>query len=212
MMAKLGILGSGSGSNMAAIDDWCRIGRLGAEVVLVLSDVEAAGILVRAEERSLPQAYIAPGGYRAKLDGRAEKEFIDRLKAAKVDWVVLAGFMRIIKSVFLKAFPERIVNVHPSLLPSFPGLDAAAQALDYGAKVTGTTVHVVDQGIDTGAVVAQEAVRIEENDTPETLQERIKTVEHRLYPQALADLVAGRIQIRGRKTVRRESELHRMRP
>lgn len=192
---------------MAAIDDCCRRGRLAAEVVLVLSDVEEAGILIRAKARSLPHAYIAPGGYRAKLDDRAEKEFINRLKAAKVDWVVLAGFMRIIKSVFLKAFPERIVNVHPSLLPSFPGLDAAAQALDYGAKMTGTTVHLVDQGIDTGAVVAQEAVRIEENDTPETLHERIKTVEHRLYPQALADLIAGRIQICGRKTIRQESLL-----
>lgn len=215
-MAKLGILGSGSGSNMAAIDDCCCMGRLDAEVVLVLSDVEKAGILVRAKERSLPHAYIDPGGYRVKLDDRAEKEFIDRLKAAKVDWVVLAGFMRIIKSVFLKAFPERIVNVHPSLLPSFPGLDAAAQALDYGAKMTGTTVHLVDQGIDTGAIVAQESVRIEENDTPETLHERIKTVEHWLYPQALADLVAGRIQICGRKTVRQgsclETELHRTRP
>lgn len=211
-MAKLGILGSGAGSNMVAIDDCCRMGKLAAEVVLVLSDVEKAGILARAKERSLPYAYIAPGGYRAKLDDQAEKEFIDRLKTAKVDWVILAGFMRIIKSVFLKAFPERIVNVHPSLLPSFPGLDAAAQALDYGAKMTGTTVHLVDQGIDTGAVVAQESVRIEENDTPETLHERIKTVEHWLYPQALADLVAGRIQICGRKTVRRETELHRTRP
>lgn len=201
---------------MVAIDDCCRMGRLAAEVVLVLSDVEEAGILVRAKERSLNYAHIAPGGYRAKLNDRAEKEFIDRLKAANVDWVVLAGFMRIIKSVFLKAFPERIVNIHPSLLPSFPGLDAAAQALDYGAKMTGTTVHLVDQGIDTGAIVAQEAVRIEENDTPETLHERIKTVEHRLYPQALADLIAGRIQICGRKTVRQgnllETKLSRNRP
>ena len=201
---------------MAAIDDCCRMGRLDAEVVLVLSDVEEAGILVRAKERSLPHAYIDPGGYRAKLDDRAEKEFMDRLKTTQVDWVVLAGFMRIIKSDFLKAFPERIVNVHPSLLPSFPGLDATAQALDYGAKMTGTTVHVVDQCIDTGAIVAQEAVCIEENDTPETLHERIKTVEHWLYPQALADLIAGRIQICGRKTVRQgsrlETELHRTRP
>ncbi len=211
-MAKLGILGSGLGSNMVAIDDCCRMGKLGAEVVLVLSDVEESGILVRAKERSLPHVYIAPGGYRAKLDDRAEKEFMDQLKVAKVDWVVLAGFMRIIKSDFLKAFPERIVNVHPSLLPSFPGLGAVAQALDYGVKVTGTTVHLVDQGIDTGAVVAQESVRIEENDTSETLHKRIKTVEHCLYPQALADLIAGRIQICGRKTVRRESELHRTRP
>lgn len=192
---------------MAVIDDCCRMGRLDAEVVLVLSEVEESGILARAKERSLPHAYIAPGGYRAKLDDRAEREFINRLKATKVDWVVLAGFMRIIKSDFLKAFPERIVNVHPSLLPSFPGLDAAAQALDYGAKMTGTTVHLVDQGIDTGAIVAQEAVRIEENDTPETLHERIKTVEHRLYPQALADLIAGRIQICGRKTIRQGSRM-----
>ncbi len=191
---------------MTAIDDSCRMGTLDAEVVLVLSDTLEAGILARAKERALPHAHIAPGEYRAKLDNRAEKDFIGQLRAAAVDWVVLAGFMRIIKSGFLRTFPDRIVNIHPSLLPAFPGLDAAAQAIEHGAKITGTTVHLVDQGIDTGAIIAQEAVRIEETDTPETLHKRIQTAEHRLYPQALQDLIAGRIQIRGRKTFRQRRE------
>ncbi|MCS1409319.1 MAG: Phosphoribosylglycinamide formyltransferase [Verrucomicrobia subdivision 3 bacterium] len=202
MAAKLGILGSGEGSNMAAIDDSCRSGVLAAEVALVLSDVEDSGILKLAKERNISHAYIAPGQYRTKLDDSAESEFIRQLQAAAVDWVVLAGFMRIIKSNSLRAFPERIVNIHPSLLPSFPGLGAAAQAIEFGAKVTGATVHVVDQGIDTGAIIAQEAVRIEEGDTAQRLHERIKATEHRLYPQALNDLISGRIKICGRTTQR----------
>lgn len=202
MAAKLGILGSGNGSNMEAIADACQRGQLPAEVAIVLSDVSDAPILARARERGIQACQIDPGHFRSKLSDEAEQQIIDTLKAAQIDWVILAGFMRIIKSDFLRAYPERIVNIHPSLLPSFPGLNAPQQALDYGVGVTGTTVHIVDQGIDTGAIIAQEPVRVQSDDTPERLHQRIKETEHQLYPQALSELITGRIQVTGRTITR----------
>ena len=202
MVAKLGILGSGTGSNMAAIVDACRSGQLAAEPVIVLSDVGDADILHGAKERQISSKFIPPGPYKSKLSDDSERAFIENLQAAKVNWVILAGFMRIIKSEFLRAFPERIVNIHPSLLPSFPGLNAPAQAISYGVQVTGTTVHMVDQGIDTGAIIAQEPVFIEPQDTPETLHAKIKGMEHRIYPQAVSDLVSGKIKVCGRQVIR----------
>ncbi len=201
MVARLGILGSSAGTNMAALADACETGTLAGEVVLVLSDVVDSGILKQAKSRGLPAQFISPGNYRSKLDEAAERSFIEALQAARVEWVLLAGFMRIIKSEFLRAFPERIVNIHPSLLPSFPGRNAPAQALESGVKVTGTTVHMVDQGIDTGAIIAQESVPVQDDDTPETLQARIQTIEHQLYPRAVHALVTGRIQVTGRQTI-----------
>lgn len=141
MAAKLGILGSGAGSNMAAIVDACQSGLLVAEPVLVLCDVENAGILELAKERQITGRFIPPGPFKSKLSDDMERRYIEALQEADVNWVLLAGFMRIIKSEFLRAFPERIVNIHPSLLPSFPGLNAPAQAISYGVQVTGTTVH-----------------------------------------------------------------------
>ena len=202
MVAKLGILGSGHGSNMEAIATACQGGQLPADVALVLSDVADAPILDRALERGIAAQAIDPGHFRSKLSDEAERQFIDTLKSAQIDWVILAGFMRIIKSDFLRAFPERIVNIHPSLLPSFPGLNATQQALDYGVGITGTTVHIVDQGIDTGAIIAQEPVRVQPGDTPERLQQRIKETEHQLYPRALTELVTGRIRVTGRTITR----------
>ena len=202
MGSRLGILGSGSGTNMAAIVEACRSGTVPANPVLVLSDVENASILQLATQQGIENRYIPPGPYKTKLSEESEQSFIHALQAANVDWVVLAGFMRIIKSGFLRAFPERIVNIHPSLLPSFPGLNAASQAIAHGVQVTGTTVHLVDQGIDSGAIVAQAPVNVEAGDTPETLHDRIKQVEHRLYPQAIAALVSGDIKIEGRRIVR----------
>ncbi|MEJ5360415.1 MAG: phosphoribosylglycinamide formyltransferase, partial [Desulfobacterales bacterium] len=165
--------------------------RLPAEVVLVLSDVPDAGILARARERGIPARHLPPGPYRTRLDEAAEAAYIAALQEARVDLVVLAGFMRILKAPFLRAFPQKIVNIHPSLLPSFPGLEAWKQALDYGVKITGVTVHLVDHGVDTGPIVAQAAVPVEDDDTPETLHARIQEVEHRLYPEAIAHLLAG---------------------
>lgn len=186
---------------MVAIADACAAGRVAAEIAVVLSDVAEAGILERARERGLTAEYVAPGKYRTKLDEDAERGFIDRLRAAEVDLVVLAGFMRILKGEFLRAFSDRVINIHPSLLPAFPGLEAWKQALDYGVKVTGCTVHFVDQGIDSGAIIGQETVPVLESDSASTLHERIQEAERRLYPRAVDALARGRIQIQGRRTI-----------
>jgi phosphoribosylglycinamide formyltransferase-1 len=198
---RLGVLGSGKGSNLAAIADACADGRIPAEIGLVISDVRDAGILERARERALPAEFVPPGKFRTKLDEDAEQSFIRRLMEAQVDVVVLAGFMRILKGEFLRAFPDRVINIHPSLLPAFPGLEAWKQALDYGVKVTGCTVHFVDQGIDSGAIIGQETVAVLDHDTPGSLHERIQEAERRLYPRAVAGLARGEIQVQGRRTL-----------
>ncbi len=184
---------------MVAIADACREGRIPAEVAVVISDVADAGILDRARERGLEARHLPPGKFRTKLDEEAEAAFIQTLKEVRVDLVVLAGFMRILKGEFLKAFPQRVINIHPSLLPSFPGLEAWKQALDYGVKVTGCTVHFVDQGVDTGPIIAQQAVPVLDGDTHATLHERIQVAERTLYPQAVAALARGCLRIHGRQ-------------
>jgi len=202
---KLGILGSGKGSNMTAIAEACRTGLIPAEVAIVISDVAGAGILERAKERGLRAEFVPPGSFRTKLDEEAERAYIGALIEAGVDWIVLAGFMRILKGDFLRAFAHRVVNIHPALLPSFPGLEAWKQALDYGVKVTGCTVHLVDQGIDTGPIVAQQTVAVLDDDTPDTLRERIQEAERALYPAAIGGLLRGEILAQGRRTVRRRA-------
>src|SRR5437763_2821266 len=182
---RLGVLGSGKGSNFVAIADACAEGRIPAEVVVVLSDVAEAGILERARERHIPVRFIPPGKFRTKLDDEAERAFVEMLRAAKVDLIALAGFMRVLKGDFLRAFEGRIVNIHPSLLPSFPGLEAWKQALDHGVKVTGCTVHFVDAGIDAGAIIGQQTVPVLDNDTAEALHRRIHGAEHELYPKCV---------------------------
>jgi len=201
---RLGLLGSGKGSNMAAIADACRAGNVPAEIAIVLSDVADAGILARAKERGLRAGFIAPGKFRTKLDEEAERACVAALREAQVDLVVLAGFMRILKGDFLRAFRQRVVNIHPALLPSFPGLEAWKQALDYGVKVTGCTVHFVDQGVDTGAIIAQQTVPVLDTDTPATLLERIQEAERDLYPKAIALLAGDRIIASGRRTFLRK--------
>src|SRR5512137_3186835 len=171
---RIGVLGSGKGSNFVAIADACRAGAVPAEVVLVLSDVAEAGILERARERGIPARFVAPGKFRTKLDEEAERAYIEALRGAEVDLVALAGFMRVIKEGLLGAFAGRIINIHPSLLPAFPGLEAWKQALEHGVKVTGCTVHFVDAGVDTGPIILQEAVPVLPGDTPETLHGRIQ--------------------------------------
>ena len=195
------MLGSGRGSNLAAIADACRAGEIPAEVAIVLSDLPEAGILTQARERGLDAEFIAPGKFRTKLDEEAERAYISRLVDAQVDLVALAGFMRILKGDFLRAFPLRVVNIHPSLLPAFPGLEAWKQALDCGAKVTGCTVHFVDQGVDSGPIIAQETVPILPGDTPATLHERIQQAERLLYPRCLGALAEEKVLVKGRQTV-----------
>jgi len=198
---RIGILGSGKGSNMAAIADAIRAGAVPVEIALVLSDVADACILAHARERELPAEFIAPGKFRTKLDEEAEQSFVRRLREARVDLVALAGFMRILKGDFLRAFAGRVINIHPSLLPAFPGLEAWKQALDYGVKVTGCTVHFVDQGIDSGPIIAQETVPVLPGDTAASLRERIQQAERRLYPRTIAALAQGRIVVKGRQCV-----------
>ncbi len=198
---RLGVLGSGKGSNFVAIADACAAGKIPAEISVVLSDVADSGILQHASERRLRTEFIAPGKFRTKLDDEAERTFIDKLQNARVDLIVLAGFMRILKGEFLRVFANRVINIHPSLLPAFPGLESWKQALDYGVKFTGCTVHFIDQGVDTGPIIAQQTVPILTGDTPETLHQRIQEAEWKLYPEAVGALARGEVQVAGRQTI-----------
>ena len=197
----MGVLGSGKGSNFVAIADAIAAGKNPAEVALVLSDVADAGILAHARQRNLEARFIPPGNFRTKLDEEAEWAYVAALKVAQVDLVVLAGFMRVLKDAFLRAFAGRIVNIHPSLLPAFPGLEAWNQALAHGVKVTGCTVHFVDAGVDSGAIIGQQTVPVLDDDTPETLHQRIHAAEHELYPKCVAAIAHGEISIQGRRVV-----------
>lgn len=200
---RLGVLGSGKGSNFVAIADAIAAGKIPAQVSIVLSDVENAGILEHARQRNLPACFIAPGKFRTKLEEDAERAYVTALQEANVDLIVLAGFMRVLKGDFLRAFEGRIVNVHPSLLPSFPGLEAWKQALDYGVKATGCTVHYVDAGVDSGAIIGQQTVPVLDDDTAATLHARIHAAEHDLYPKCVAAIARGEISVQGRRVQRR---------
>ena len=197
----MGVLGSGKGSNFVAIAEACAAGKIPADLAIVLSDVETAGILEHARARKIAATYIPPGKFRTKLDEESERAFVGALRAARVDWIVLAGFMRVLKGDFLRAFEGRIVNIHPSLLPSFPGLEAWRQALDHGVKFTGCTVHFVDAGVDAGPIIGQQTVPVLPKDVPESLHRRIHVAEHELYPKCVAALVRGEIKVRGRATI-----------
>jgi phosphoribosylglycinamide formyltransferase 1 len=184
----LGILGSGKGSNCRAILESIKCGALAAEARVVISDIFDAPILDIAREFSVPNAYLPPGRFQTRLEPQAEADLVRMLREAGVELVVLAGFMRVLKSPMLEAFPRRIVNIHPSLLPRFPGLEAWKQAMVAGEKVTGCTVHYVDEQIDHGDVIAQRQVPILPDDTPETLHARIQIVEHELYPTVVGQI------------------------
>jgi phosphoribosylglycinamide formyltransferase-1 len=187
----IGILGSGRGTNCRAILEAVRSGATDADVRIVVSDVIDAPILDIAREFEVPSVCLPPGQFRTRLDTATENELVKILVDAGVRLVVLAGFMRVLRSPMLEAFPRAIVNIHPSLLPKFPGLEAWKQALAAGETVTGCTVHYVDEKIDHGAIIAQRKVPILPNDTPETLHQRIQVAEHELYPAAIAALMSG---------------------
>jgi phosphoribosylglycinamide formyltransferase-1 len=200
-MAKLnlGVLGSGAGSNMQSIVDAIEAGTLDAEIKLVLADFPDAKILGRAAKHSIRAEYLDCAPFKTKLEGSAEDRCIEMLKAAGVDTVVLAGFMRIVKPKLLAAFPNRVINIHPALLPAFPGVHGWTQALDYGCKVAGVTVHFVDAGTDTGPIIVQKAVPVMEDDTPESLHARIQIQEHIAYPEALRIIASEKYAIEGRR-------------
>jgi phosphoribosylglycinamide formyltransferase-1 len=184
-----------------ALAEACASGIVPARIALVASDIPDAGILKRAEEFGIPARHISPGKFRTKLDEEAERAYAAALQEARVDLVALAGFMRILKGDFIKAFEGRIVNIHPSLLPSFPGLEAWKQALEHGVKVTGCSVHFVDATVDAGPLIGQQAVPVMDDDTPESLHQRIQAAEHELYPRCVAAIARGHIQVRGRRVI-----------
>jgi len=184
-MIRIGILGSGRGSNCRAILQSIRDGKLNAKATVVISDVLDAPILEIAREFGVANAYLPPGHFRTRLEPKVEAQLVKMLQDAEVELVVLAGFMRVLKEQMLAAFPRRIVNIHPSLLPKFPGLEAWKQALVANEKWTGVTVHYVDEKIDHGDIIAQRRVPVMSDDSPESLHARIQEVEHVLYPEAL---------------------------
>ncbi len=190
---RLGVLGSGQGSNFVALADAIAEGRIPAEVVLVASDLADAKILGHARERKLPVYACRRSAFRTKLEPEIEKELAAALTAAGVELVLLAGYMRVLKEPLLGAFPGRILNLHPSLLPSFPGLKAWEQALRARVTQTGCTVHWVNETVDGGAVIRQAKVNVHPGDTAESLHGRIQEAEHRLFPEVIRDLVEGRI-------------------
>lgn len=182
---KLGILGSGKGSNCRAILQAIRDGKLAAEVAVVVSDNFDAGILAIAREFGVPHAYLPPGKFRTRLEAQIEVVLVQMLREAGVELVVLAGFMRVLKEPMLNAFPRRIINIHPSLLPKYAGVEAWRQAIEAGDKVTGCSVHFVDAGIDTGDIIAQREVPIMPDDTPKKLHARIQMAERELLPEVI---------------------------
>ena len=193
----LGVLVSGRGSNLQSILDAIQAGKIPAEVGVVISDKPDAKALDRAKSRGIPAIYLE----RKKFANKQEFEaaIIDALRQHQVELVVLAGFMRILSSNVINAFAGRIMNIHPALLPAFTGLDAQKQAIDYGVKVAGCTVHFVDEGMDTGPIILQQAVPVFDDDTPETLSERILQEEHKLYPRAIELYCRGMLHRENRK-------------
>ena len=194
---KVGVLVSGSGTNLQAIIDQSLAGALDARVVCVISNKAGAFALERARKHGIPALHLD----HRLFSGREayDAALVDALREHGVELVVLAGFMRIVTPVLLDAFPQAVMNIHPALLPAFPGLDAQRQALEHGAKIAGCTVHFVDSGTDTGPIILQAAVPIMEDDTVESLSHRISSEEHRIYPAAIQLFAQGRLTVDGRR-------------
>ncbi len=196
-MLRVGVLASGSGSNFQALAEACQSQRIPAQVVQLVVNVPSAGALTRAERLGVPARLI---DHRAFSDREAfEREVVATLASARVDLLCLAGFMRLVGPTLLAPYANRMLNIHPALLPAFPGLKAVRQALDYGVAITGCTVHFVDAGCDTGPVLIQAAVPVQAGDTEETLAARIHAQEHRIYPEAVRLVAEGRVRIEGRR-------------
>jgi phosphoribosylglycinamide formyltransferase 1 len=197
-LKRLGILLSGRGSNFEAIADQVAAGKLNATIAVVIGNRPEARGLEAAKQRGLLVVPLSAKG----LDREAyDRLLVEELKKHAVDLVCLAGFMRLLTATFVRAFPQRILNIHPSLLPSFPGLDAQQQALEHGVKITGCTVHLVDEYLDAGPIILQAAVKVEDDDTVETLSARILAQEHRIYSEAIRIMLSGRFRIDGRRVI-----------
>ena len=196
---RIGVLGSGTGSNSEAILQACERGQIPGRVGVVVSDIADALILERARKRGIPAHFVGPSRFKTKLEPELEDQIVNILRAAGVGLVALAGYMRVVKTPLLTAFAGQMLNVHPSLLPAFPGLHAWEQALTYGVRTTGCTVHFVNEGVDAGPVVLQQAVPVQAGDTPATLHQRIQLAEHALLPEAIRLFAQGKLQMTGRQ-------------
>lgn len=194
---NLGVLVSGGGSNLQSIIDSIELGRLDAVIRVVISNVPGVRALERSKTHNIPAVVIDPENFSTRED--FDREVVAVLKAHCVDLVIMAGFMRILTPVLLGAFPMKIMNIHPALLPSFQGLHVQQKAFDYGVKFSGCTVHFADEGVDTGPIIIQAVVPLYNDDTADTLQQRILKEEHRIYPQAIQFYAEGRLEINGRK-------------
>jgi phosphoribosylglycinamide formyltransferase-1 len=190
---RLGVLVSGNGTNLQAILDAARAGRIDADVGVVISNQPGAFALTRAESAGVKAVSLPHREFPSRE--AFDAALVEELRRERVDWVVLAGFMRLLTPGFLAAFPQRVINIHPALLPAFPGAHAIRDALAYGVRVTGCTVHLVDEGVDTGPILDQRPVPVEEGDTEETLAERMHRAEHELYVDVLARLARGRLSL-----------------
>jgi len=198
-MIRLGVLGSGHGTNFEEIAKKIASGEIrNAEIAVVISDVKDAPILEKAEKMGLKALYLPADDFKTKLEGPQEETYIRTLKEHGVDYVILAGFMRMIKKGLLDAFPMKVVNIHPALLPAFPGLESWKQALTYGAKLAGCTIHFVDAGMDSGPIIAQAAVPVLDGDTPTSLHARIQEQEHIWFPKVIDWLANKRVRVEGR--------------
>lgn len=191
---KLAVLGSGTGSNFVSIAEAIEKGELDAEITVVISDVEDALILERATKFGISAKHISGAPFKTKIEGDAEDKYIEEIIKSEADYIVLAGFMRIIKPKLLKAFKNRILNIHPSLLPAFPGVNSWEQALEYGAKFAGCTVHFVDEGTDTGPIILQKTVPILDDDTAKKLHARIQVQEHIAFPEAIRLIAEDKLE------------------
>ena len=196
---RLGVLVSGRGSNMEAIIKAGEEGKLNAKVVVVISDRSEEPALKKAERKNIKSLYVNPKQFSTKAE--YEEELIKIFSSFEVDLIILAGFMRLLSPRFLSYYKNKVLNIHPSLLPSFPGLEPQKQAIDYGVKVSGCTVHFVDEGMDTGPIILQRAVPVLEDDDAESLAERILKEEHDLYWRAIQLIAEGRVTIEGRKVI-----------
>lgn len=192
MTLALGVLVSGNGSNLQAILDAIESGNLDAECRIVVSNRPSAYALVRAEKAGIKAVALDHKSYESRQ--AFDTALVELLRGAGVEWVALAGFMRVLTNVFLDAYAQKVVNIHPSLLPAFPGVAAQEQALSYGVKVTGCTAHFVDNGVDTGPIIAQKAVEVLESDTLETLRDRIIVQEHKIFVEALQAIAQGKVR------------------
>jgi phosphoribosylglycinamide formyltransferase-1 len=197
---RIGVLASGRGSNLQAIIDAIEAGKLDAKVVLVLSNKKDAAALERARKHGLTDVFLDPKPFAGQPDSREayDRAALDVLRKYDVELVLLAGYMKIVTPVLVKVFENRMMNIHPSLLPSFPGLDVQKKALEHGVKLSGCTVHFVTEGVDEGPIIIQAAVPILEGDTPEALAARILVEEHKIYPKAVQLYVEGRLNVSGR--------------